>query len=91
MQPDSVPYGGKKAAAWKQEFREREANYKQLESQLLELERLMKDPGDLPMERIRALPQEFKDTQLRYNEAIKAYNDLNDAANKAELPAEYRK
>ncbi|HYA43657.1 MAG TPA: hypothetical protein VEF34_20320 [Syntrophobacteraceae bacterium] len=43
------------------------------------------------MERIRALPQEFKDTQLRYNEAIKAYNDLNDAANKAELPAEYRK
>jgi hypothetical protein len=43
------------------------------------------------MELLQGLPQEFRDTQKRYNEAIKAYNDLNDAANKAELPIEYRK
>jgi len=89
--PESGVYGGKKAATWQQEFREREADYKGLEKQLTELEELSKKPVGVSMERLQGLPKEFKDTQIRYNEAIKAYNDLNDAANKAGLPAEYRK
>jgi hypothetical protein len=89
--PDSGLYDGKKAETWQQEFRAREADYKHLESELLQLEELIKKPVGISNERFQGLPQEFKDTQKRYNEAIKAYNDLNDAANKAELPAEYRK
>ncbi|MDR3578721.1 MAG: DUF4124 domain-containing protein [Oryzomonas sp.] len=88
---DDSLYGGKKAETWRQEFRAREADYKQLDSQLTQLVELSKKPVGISMERFQGLPQEFKDTQKRYNEAIKAYNDLNDAANKAELPAEYRK
>ena len=88
---DGGLYGGKKAETWQQEFKAREADYKQLENQLLQLEELIKKPVGVSMERIQGLPQEFKDTQKRYKEALKAYNDLNDAANKAELPAEYRK
>ncbi|MGD0585236.1 MAG: DUF4124 domain-containing protein [Oryzomonas sp.] len=84
-------YGGKKAETWQQEFKTREADYKQLESQLLQLEELIKKPVGVSMERVQALPQEFKETQQRYNEALKAYNDLNDAANKAGLPVEFRK
>jgi hypothetical protein len=88
---DNGLYGGKKAGTWQQEFRAREAEYKQLETQLSQLEELMKKPVGISIERIQGLPQEFKDTQKQYNEALKAYNDLNDAANKAELPVEYRK
>jgi hypothetical protein len=88
---DDGLYGGKKAETWRQEFRAREADYRQLDSQLAQLEELIKKPAGISMERFQALPQEFKDTQKRYNEAIKAYNDLNEAANKAGLPAEYRK
>jgi hypothetical protein len=88
---DSGLYGGKKAETWQQEFKAREADYKQLEIQLSQLEELIKKPVGISMERLQGLPQEFRDTQKRYNEAIKAYNDLNDAANKAELPVEYRK
>jgi len=89
--PGNVLYGGKKAETWQQEFRARVADYKQLESQLLQLEELIKKPVGISMERIQGLPQEFRDTQKQYNEAIKAYNDLNEAANNAELPVEYRK
>ena len=84
-------YGGYKAETWQKEFRDREAQYKQLEDQLAQIEELVKKPVGVSMERLQGLPQEFKDTQKRYDEALKAYNDLNDAANKAGLPAEYRK
>jgi len=91
MKTDNGFYGGREAENWRQEFRIRETNYKQLEDQLSQLEELIKKPVGISNERLLGLPQEFKDTQKRYNEAIKAYNDLNDAANKAGLPAEYRK
>jgi hypothetical protein len=84
-------YGGKKAETWQQEFKARESDYKQLENQLLQLEELIKKPVGVSMERVQGLPQEFKETQKQYNEALKAYNDLNDAANRAGLPAEYRR
>jgi len=89
--PANDLYAGKQGKEWQKELRERAANYKQLENELLELEKLLKEPGGLAIERVQRLPAEFRDTQSRYNAAIKAYNDLNDAANKAELPAEFRK
>ncbi|HEY4744229.1 MAG TPA: DUF4124 domain-containing protein [Desulfuromonadaceae bacterium] len=84
-------YGGRKAGQWQQEFRTREAEVKRLERQLVDLEALIRNPVGVSGGRVLGLPQEFKDTQRQYNEALKRYNDLNDEANKAGLPAEFRK
>jgi hypothetical protein len=83
-------YGGRKAEVWQQEFRSRGAELKGLEKRLVELEALMKKPEGISRDRLFGLPQEFKDTQRKYNEALKRYNDLNDTANKAGVPAECR-
>lgn len=84
-------YGGKKTAQWQQEFRLREAEYKKLEQKLDELAKLIKNPVGISRERSEALPQEFKETQKEYLQALKQYNELNDVANQAGLPAEFRK
>ncbi|MBI2353574.1 MAG: DUF4124 domain-containing protein [Deltaproteobacteria bacterium] len=84
-------YGGQKAEIWQQNFRVRGAELKRLEEQLVRLEELIKRPVGISRERAFGLPQEFKDTQGHYGEALKRYNELNEAANKAGLPAEFRK
>lgn len=84
-------YGGQKAEIWQQNFRVRGAELKRLEEQLVRLEELIKKPVGISRERAFGLPQEFKDAQAQYGEALKRYNELNDAANKAGLPAEFRK
>ncbi len=87
----SDAYGGRKAGVWQQEFRARGLELKRLEQQLVNLEALIKNPVGIPRERLSGLSQEFKDTQRQYNEALKRYNEFNDEANKAGLPAEFRK
>ncbi|KAA0887993.1 DUF4124 domain-containing protein [Oryzomonas rubra] len=84
-------YGGKKTGVWQEEFKVHYAEVRQLENELTELEGLIKKPVGISRERMDGLPQEFKATQKRYNDALKAYNDLNDTANKVGLPAEFRK
>jgi Domain of unknown function (DUF4124) len=84
-------YDGKKPEVWQQDFRTREAEYKQLEQQLVQIERLIKNPGGISKSRYDALPGEFKETQKQYLEKLKNYNELNDDANKAGLPVEFRK
>jgi hypothetical protein len=88
---DDDLYDGKNAGFWQQDFQRRGAELKRLEQQLVQLESLIRKPVGISKERTNALPQEFKTTQKQYSEALKSYNDLNDAANKAGLPAEYRK
>jgi replicative superfamily II helicase len=84
-------YDGKKTELWQQEFQARDVELKRLERQLVDLEALIKKPAGISKERAFGLPQEFKETQKRYNDALKRYNELNDVANKAGLPAEFRK
>lgn len=84
-------YGGKKGEQWQPEFQVRGAEVKRLEQQLIQLEALTKKPVGISRERAFGLPQEFRETQRQYNDALKRYNELNDAANKAGLPAEFRK
>lgn len=84
-------YGGKKGEEWRPEFQARGAEVKRLEHQLIQLEALIKNPVGISRKRMFGLPQEFKETQRQYNDAVKHYNELNDAANKAGLPAEFRK
>ena len=88
---DNGLYDGKKPEVWQQDFRARAAEYKRLEQQLVQLESLIKNPRGISKERFDGLSQEFKETQKQYNTALKSYNDLNDAANKAGLPGEFRK
>jgi hypothetical protein len=84
-------YAGKKAGQWQLEFRSSEAAYKNLEQKLDELTRLIKNPVGISRERFDGLPQEFRETQKEYLQALKQYNELNEAANQAGLPAEFRK
>ncbi|MBK5276374.1 MAG: hypothetical protein JJE30_15190 [Desulfuromonadales bacterium] len=88
---DNDLYDGKKPEVWQQDFRARAAEYKRLEQQLVQIESLIKNPRGISKERFDGLSQEFKETQKQYNAALKFYNELNDAANKAGLPAEFRK
>lgn len=88
---DDGLYDGKKAESWRQDFQARGAEVKRLEQQLVQLESLIKKPIGISRERVNGLPQEFKDAQKQYKEALDSYNELNDRANKAGLPAEYRK
>lgn len=88
---DKETYAGRPAGAWQQEFKAQGTEVKRLERQLVDLEALVKNPVGVSQERIFGLPREFKDTQVQYNEALKRYNELNDAANKAGLPGEFRK
>ncbi len=84
-------YGGRPVSQWQNEFRARGSAYKSLESRLDQLAGQIKKPVGIPRERRDALPQEFKAAQQEYLKALKDYNELNDAANRAGLPAEFRK
>jgi hypothetical protein len=84
-------YEGKKAEVWQQQMRPLFAEVKRLEQELEQLESQLKNPVGMSREQYDKIPQLFKETQGRYKDALKKYNDLNDAANRAGLPAEFRK
>ena len=84
-------FGGRKPEAWQQEMRPLYAEVKRLEQQLVELESLIRKPIGISRGRMDGLPQEFRETQKLYNQALKQYNSLNDEANKVGLAAEFRK
>jgi Domain of unknown function (DUF4124) len=84
-------FNGRKPEAWQQEMRPLYAEVKRLEQQLVELESLIRKPAGISKSRADGLPQEFRETQKLYNQALKQYNSLNDDANTVGLPAEFRK
>jgi Domain of unknown function (DUF4124) len=84
-------FNGRKPEAWQQEMRPLYAEVKRLEQQLVELESLIRKPAGISKSRADGLPQEFRETQRLYNQALKQYNSMNDDANTVGLPAEFRK
>jgi hypothetical protein len=84
-------YNGKKPELWQQQMQPLYGEVKRLEQQLLQIEGLIKKPAGISKTRYDGLQNEFKEAQSKYNEALKSYNELNEAANKAGLPAEFRK
>jgi hypothetical protein len=84
-------YGGRKPSEWQQQMRQLFVEVTRLEQQLVELEALIRKPGSISKSRADGLPQEFRETQIQYRQALAQYNRLNDEANKAGLPAEFRK
>lgn len=84
-------YGGKKPEVWQAEMGPMYAEVRRLESELERLELQIKNPKGVSRGEFNLLAPQFRETQQRYKEVLKSYNDLNDAANKAGLPAEFRK
>lgn len=84
-------YGGKKDEVWASAFRAINSEISSLEQKIREAEELNKKPAGLNTEQINRLPQEIVSLITQRNDAIKRYNELNDRANTAGVPAEYRK
>ena len=84
-------YGGKRVEEWASEFRARNSEITLLEQKIRKAEELNKKPAGLNKEQINRLPQEIVSLITQRNDAIKRYNELNDRANTAGVPAEYRK
>lgn len=84
-------YAGKRGEEWAREFKNRNSEISLLEQRIRETEELLKKPVGLNKDQIYKLPQEVVSLITQRNDAIKRYNELNDAANTAGVPAEYRK
>lgn len=87
--PEQV-YGEKKAAEWQGEFQERNAELERLDAKVKEANEFKKRPPVYGAELVD-LNKRLHDAVQEYNESVKRYNELNDAANKAGVPAEFRK
>lgn len=83
-------FGGKKASEWQREFRERDAELGRLDAKIKEVDEARKNAKVSGLEMVNLYNQQ-RDAVERYNESVKRYNALNDAANKAGVPAEFRK
>jgi len=83
-------YGGKKASEWQREFRERNAELERLDAKVKEFSELRKTAQVYGPELVD-LNKRLIDAVGKYNESVNRYNELNDAANKAGVPVEFRK
>ena len=84
-------YGGKRGEEWASEFKTRDAEILTLAQKIRQTEELLNKPTGLNKEQIYRLPQEIVSLVNQRNDAIKRYNVLNDSANSAGVPAEFRK
>ena len=87
--PEQV-YGDKKAAEWQREFQERNAELERLDAKVKEANEFKKRPPVYGPELVD-LNKRLREAVQEYNESVKRYNELNNAANKAGVPAEFRK
>jgi hypothetical protein len=83
-------YGGKKTSEWQREFRERNAELGRLDATVKELSEFRKT-AQVYGPALVDLNKRLNDAVEKYNESAKRYNELNDAANKAGVPVEFRK
>lgn len=84
-------YAGKRSEEWAREFNTRNSEISLLEQRIRETEELLKKPAGLNKDQIYKLPQDLVSLIIQRNDAIRRYNELNDTANTAGVPAGYRK
>jgi hypothetical protein len=84
-------FGGKRGQEWSSEFRAKELEISILAQKIRQAEELLNKPTGLNKDQINRLPQEIVSLVTQRNEAIKRFNVLNDSANSAGVPAEFRK
>ena len=83
-------FGGKDGDAWKQDFARQKHEIKSLEEQLVGIKERMADSSKVSRGEYLTLQNTAKDLDIRINKAKQKLESLNEAANRAELPGEFR-
>lgn len=83
-------YGGKDEEAWKAEFGKLREEIKGIEEQIGEQKRRLADPSNMSRAEYRGIESSIKTLELRLADRKDKLQALNEAAAKADLPAEIR-
>jgi hypothetical protein len=83
-------YGGKSGEAWKQDFARQKHEIKSLEEQAVGIKERMTDGSKMSRGEFLTLQSTARDLDVRIGKAKQKLETLNDAANKAEVPNEFR-
>ena len=83
-------FGGKDGDAWKQDFARQKHEIKSLEDQAVGIKERMADGSKVSRGEFLTLQNTAKDLDVRIGKAKQKLEALNDAADKAEVPAEFR-
>jgi hypothetical protein len=84
-------YGGKSAAAWKNDFVQLKTDIKASEDQLSELKGRMQDTSKMSRGEYVSIEMQINSEEYRLQRLNEKLNALTDEANKVYLPAELRK
>jgi hypothetical protein len=85
-----LSFGGKDGDAWKQDFARQRHEVKSLEEQLVGIKERMADSSKMSRGEYLTLQNTAKDLDVRLGKAKQKLDALNTAADKAELPGEFR-
>jgi len=83
-------FGGKDGDAWKQDFARQKHEIKSLEDQAVGIKERMADGNKISRGEFLTLQNTARDLDVRINKAKQKLEMLNDAANKAEVPNDFR-
>jgi hypothetical protein len=83
-------FDGKSGEAWKQDFARQKYEVKSLEDQAAGIKERMAEPGKLSRGEYITLQNTQRDLDVRIGKAKKKFDALNDAAEKAGVPGEFR-
>lgn len=83
-------FGGKTGDAWKQEFARQKHEVKSLEDQAAGIKERLADSSKMSRGEYLTLQNTQRDLEVRIDKAKKKLDAINTAADKAELPAEFR-
>jgi len=83
-------FDGKSGDAWKQDFARQKSAIKSLEEQAVGIRERMADGGKISRGEYLTLQNTERDLDVRISKAKQKLESLNAAADKAELPAEFR-
>jgi len=87
---DKPVFDGKTGDAWKQDFARQKHEVKSLEDQATGIKERMADPGKISRGEYVILQNTQRDLAFRIEKAKQKLDALNDAAEKAGVPAEFR-
>ena len=83
-------FGGKDGDAWKHDFARQKHEIKSLEEQAVGIKERMADGSKISRGEFLTLQNTARDLDVRIGKAKQKLETLNDAANKAEVPSEFR-
>ena len=90
QQQKKVEYGDKEASVWKNEFGKLNADLKAAEDQLVDLRGQVKDTSKMSRSEYLSIQATIRKVENRVLELRKNRDDLTRAANRANVPDEYR-